>query len=200
MNTPNTTVGIIIAEWAILLRRLFLGIIPLLPRGKAPAIKRWMPYQTALATEVQIVRWWRENPDYNIGIPTGEVSGFDVIDADSVDAIELVLASLPYTPFQVITAKGRHFYFKNTGLRLRNSVKIQGRALDRRSFGGYVVGPGSIHQSGHQYRPLEPLTASLLKDVPPLDSKWLEVATEPAFRPSPTDVKSGACWTRPRCI
>jgi hypothetical protein len=132
------------------------------------------------------MRWWQQNPAYNIGIPTGEVSGFDVIDADSPDAINLVLAKLPATPFQVLTAKGRHFYFKNTGLRLKNSVRIQGRALDRRSFGGLVAGPGSVHQSGHRYLPIEPLTADLLKAVPPLEAKWLHAATVPAFRPAPT--------------
>jgi hypothetical protein len=43
MNNPSTAINTTIADWAILLRRLGLGIIPLLPRGKAPAIKRWLP-------------------------------------------------------------------------------------------------------------------------------------------------------------
>lgn len=138
MNKILTLLSIAILDWAILLRQLGLGVIPLLPRGKVPAIPRWTPYQTELAAESQILRWWQENPAYNIGIPTGEVSGFDVIDTDSPSGIDLVLASLPFTPFQVITAKGRHFYFKNTGLRLRNSVRVHGRAIDCRSFGGYI--------------------------------------------------------------
>ena len=52
----------------------------------------------------------------------------------------------------MLTANGRHLYFDTNGLLIGNSVGKLGPGIDVRGDGGYVVGAGSVHPSGHVYR------------------------------------------------
>jgi len=133
-----------------------------------------MPYQKLRPNECQVEAWWRKNPKFNIAVAMGAVSGFVALDADSKEAVELIKATCSYTPFQVITAKGRHFYFRDIGLRITNRVRIGGAHIDGRFWGSYLVGPGSEHFTGHVYRPEHELTPALLDEVPSFDPKWIQ--------------------------
>lgn len=96
----------------------------------------------------------------NYGVLTGE--GLAVIDADSPDVREAVLASLPPT-FTVRTGReggeGRHFYYwcsnLDKPLRLECEGTANGKSGDVKFTGGQVIGPGSVHPSGTRYEILE---------------------------------------------
>jgi hypothetical protein len=113
-------------------------------------------------TDVVTIRaWWQENPAYNIGIATGTVSGIFAVDIDNGDADgEAEWARLIdqhgalMATVEVITARGRHLYFRHPGTPIRCSVgKVAGIApgIDIRGDGGYVLAPPSVHPSGKRY-------------------------------------------------
>ena len=52
---------------------------------------------------------------------------------------------------EVITARGRHIYFKCPQEPVRNSAGRIGAHIDVRGDGGYVLCPPSIHPSGRHY-------------------------------------------------
>jgi hypothetical protein len=90
-------------------------IFPCRPRDKRPATANGL--KDAI-TDPEIIRaWWRQHPDNNIAIATGPASGIFVVDVDGLDAeatlrrFEAEYGALPAT-VEVITARGRHVYFK----------------------------------------------------------------------------------------
>src|SRR5665811_1384776 len=93
-----------------------LPVFPCVPRDKTPATKRG--FHDATMNPATIRRWWLAT-NYNIGIRTGAASGVFVIDIDGNDgaaslyALEAEHGALPATP-EVITARGRHLWFKQT--------------------------------------------------------------------------------------
>jgi putative DNA primase/helicase len=122
--------------------------------GKHPRVKGG--FKVATTDGRQIEAWWRKWPDANIGIATGSVSGFMVIDIDGPNGLATLQAliahhgALPRTAI-VKTARGWHLYFKLPASdRTVPCSAIDG--LDVRADGGYVVAPPSRHASGHIYR------------------------------------------------
>ena len=111
-----------------------------------------------------------------VGVATGEASGVWVLDVDVSDEkrgddsladLEATQGILPST-YQILTGGGGlHFYFNHVD-GIRNSGGKLGPGLDVRGDGGYVVGPGSLHESGRQYR------RELDSDEQPVDApQWL---------------------------
>lgn len=121
-------------------------VFPLKPDGKVPITSNG--YKDA-TTDVQTIReWWNKTPNANIGIATGEVSGFSVVDVDIKDGRageeSAQKLGLPFhDTLTVRTASGGwHYYFAHTeGFRNRAGL-LPG--IDTRGDGGYVVGPGSV--------------------------------------------------------
>lgn len=137
-------------EWRAAIARGW-SVIPLYPMGKKPPI-RWKKWQAERAS-VEIADSWRGQwRGCNLGIVTGEVSGLVVLDVDGADGQLSVskLGAIPKTPC-VKTSRGWHYYFRHPGFTTGNFAgELPG--LDFRGDGGYVVGAGSIHESGHLYR------------------------------------------------
>jgi hypothetical protein len=104
--------------------------------------------------ESAIREWWRRWPRANVGIATGAVSGFDVLDVDPRNGGDDTLATLtqehgavPETVEQVTGGGGRHLLFLHiAGL----SAKL-GPGLDVRTDGNLIVAPPSRHGSGNLY-------------------------------------------------
>lgn len=141
-------------------------------RGKIP-IGFLVPHGLKDATtDPRVVRdWWNRVPDANIGISCG-MSDLCVCDIDSAEG-EAALEScgeLPET-LEAKTSKGRHLYMRGTS-QSNNGILPR---VDRKSLGGYVVAPPSVHESGHVYEFSDP-------DVPvaPAPSWFLEL--RPAAR------------------
>lgn len=105
--------------------------------------------------------WWGRYPDANIGIVTGEASGFVVVDIDtagdkigdeSLDNLESQNGPLPDTVEQITGSGGRHILLKHPGdTPISNSTSKLGQDIDIRGDGGYIIAPPSLHVSGRRY-------------------------------------------------
>jgi replicative DNA helicase len=131
----------------------------------------WKKYQNELPTEEEVNHWFNTNPDANIGIITGAISGLVVFDLDSPEAVKYAdqQGGFPDS-VKVITGKGYHVYMKHPGFEIRNSVNKE-LDIDIRADGGYVAAPPSFHGSGNQYQWVE---GNSIKDIDPAPcSPWM---------------------------
>jgi hypothetical protein len=148
-------------------------------RGKHPC-GRWSRDSTASPA---VIRAALAAGLRNLGIDMGR-SGLFAVDEDRPGAFAEYAASLgediPVT-FTVHTSKGRHLYFRQpAGEPLGNGRgDLKGRGIDIRGAGGFLVGPGSVHETGVVYTPDN---ASVPVAAPPL---WLVAALRTAPRTEP---------------
>jgi hypothetical protein len=126
--------------------------------GKHP--RTYTGLKEATTDITQILKWFRQNPDANVGGITGEVSGVLVVDVDPKSGGDLTLTDLIdaygdewLETRQVRTGSGGfHFFYEYPkGLDLRNTAGKIGPGIDTRANGGYVVLPSSLHTSGKHY-------------------------------------------------
>lgn len=123
----------------------------------------------------KIKEWFTRVPNANIGIATGDISGFVVLDVDprngsddTLDALQSEHGKLPDTALQLTGGGGYHYLFKYNGQRLRSP----GRGLDVKGDGGYIVAEPSNHASGGAYAwegSADPTEGHPLADPP----KWM---------------------------
>lgn len=139
---------------------LGLSVIPLEARGKRPLIP-WTEFQHRRATEQEVKEWFQKWPDANLGIVTGQISGCVIIDLDGPEGISQATKLGLETSVVSLTGNGKHLWYSlpKDGKLVANAVRIFS-GVDIRGEGGYVVAPGSIHESGKRYRFL-----NVLKDV-----------------------------------
>lgn len=165
------------------LYQLGLSILPLHFGKKEPACK-WKPLQTVRLTPEEVHSWCNRQLSgtdidipFNIGIITGKLSGIIIVDADNAEAVKYINEHLPYTPIQVTTRKGMHFYYRfpegATELNNKQGVTFNGgvTGIDIRGEGGYPVGPGSVHESGFVYQYAGDW--SKWSEMPVYDPAWL---------------------------
>lgn len=105
----------------------------------------------------QIRRWWESFPLANIGIRTGAVSGFFVLDVDerhggddSLQGLKEEFGGIPQTVCS-LTGAGEHLFFEHPGSPIQNSASKLAQGLDIRGDGGYIIAPPSLHPSGRLY-------------------------------------------------
>src|SRR3990172_8545079 len=131
-------------------------VFPCQPHDKLPAIK----WKEGCTIQPDMIRaWWKENPEYNVGIVTGGRSGIIVLDVDpehggeeSLLALVADLGQLSTTPESLTGGGGRHLLFAHPGVEITNSAGRLGPGLDIRGDGGYIVAPPSIHpDTGRTY-------------------------------------------------
>jgi len=147
---------------ALKYQEMNLSVIPV-GKDKTPLVS-WREFQDRRASKDEIVNWWTKNPDANVGIVTGEISGITVVDCDSAEAITAFRTNYKGETPTVKTPRGTHYYFKyEKGT--RNTVKIGGLDLDLRSSGGYVVAPPSINKELLPYRWLKSFDSSALESL-----------------------------------
>jgi len=132
------------------------SVIPVRAHAKTPLV-RWEPYQTRRSTEAEIDAWFRQWPDANVGVVTGEVSNLVVLDVDpqhgggeSLRELEQQHGVLPPTVHAITGGGGSHFYFAFPLHPLRNRAGLA-PGIDLRAEGGMVVVPPSVHPSGRAY-------------------------------------------------
>jgi predicted P-loop ATPase len=144
---------------------LGLNVIPLNLRKK-PAIK-WKVFQTARATDADLVKWFGGRQQRNLAIATGPVSGVVVVESDTPEAEAWCKANLPHTPMQTQSARGVHRYYAHPPIDdVPAFLRVGGLAIEVKRQGQYAVAPGSIHPTGHVYAEIEPWPTSL--DVLPI--------------------------------
>jgi hypothetical protein len=112
----------------------------------------------ATTSTAAINKWWANNPEANIAIRTGAISGIWVLDLDGEEGIaavaelEEIFGQLPLTPTVITGRGGRHYYFKiPPGVVIKPTVKLGNKPVDVRGDGSYVVAPPSNHISGNDY-------------------------------------------------
>jgi hypothetical protein len=125
-------------------------VFPLKARGKEPATAHGV--KDATTDPEQIRAWWSRGQRHNIGIATGAVSGFVVIDTDNEQAEEYVLLQGNVPTLTQSTAHGRHRLYQHPGDKVSNRAALHGVVgLDVRGDGGYIVAAPSVHPSGAVY-------------------------------------------------
>jgi hypothetical protein len=135
---------------AFTLARAGVPVFPCAPGGKQPLTNRG--FHDASADPGQVTSWWRRWPDANLALPTGAVSGVDVVDVDvhsggnGYPAFERARSAgfvegwlwLVRTP-----SSGLHAYFLRTSATEQRSWQVPGKHVDFRGDGGYIVLPPS---------------------------------------------------------
>lgn len=146
-------------EWALHYAEMGLAVFPLACRDKVPAVVGGCKVATTKRTTIE--RWWDKNPQYNIGIATGnKSSGLVVIDLDvdknkGIDGYDVLRdwqnkhGKLPET-WQSITGRGGYHYFYKDAIVHSNRVGLY-EGVDIRGEGGYIVAPPSVHPNGNIY-------------------------------------------------
>jgi hypothetical protein len=142
--------------------------------GKHP-IGKLVPHGHKDATNdtSQIIKWFEEYPNANIGIRTGH--NFFVLDVDGSEgeATLVRLQSELGTLSETLTTKtgdGRHLYCqKPPEVQITNGTPRDWKNIDVRGDGGYVVGPGSLHSSGVEYTFVDSS-----KPIAPLPESWVQ--------------------------
>src|SRR3954463_4343467 len=104
-----------IIHWALKALDAGLAVFPLIEAGKTPVYPG--SCHTATRSRQLVLNHWRKYPRRNYGVATGRPSGIFVVDIDGPEGEASLIALcakyglLPPT-VTVITAKGRHLYFK----------------------------------------------------------------------------------------
>jgi len=154
------------------------SVIPIIPGEKRPLIK-WEEFQKRRASRNELVSWWSNAPNANVGIVTGTISGVDVVDIDNDQGRELILEYIPDS-FVAPTVKtprgGEHLYGQHVPGVTNKAGAIPG--TDFRGEGGYVVAPPSVNGTGKAYVWIVPLDASL----PSLPEQYINKINSTLYR------------------
>ena len=138
--------------------------------AKHPRERSWQKGERPSAADVYTL--WEKWPEANVGLATGDRSGFWVLDVDPKNGGNLALrdlmdeyGELPAT-YEVSTGSGgHHFYFALPDFPVGNSPGRLPKGLDVRGTGGQVVAPPSTTDLG---------TYRVLGDVEPAEAPaWL---------------------------
>lgn len=127
--------------------------------GKHPLRKRWASGPRLSGADLHAI-WAEDSPLANVGIRTGVVSGFWVLDVDpksggfeSLATLTADLGPLPATYVVRTGSGGYHYYFALPDFAVRNGANREllrryGPGLDIRGDGGQVVAPPSSNAHG----------------------------------------------------
>lgn len=135
--------------WAIKYLNLGFSVIPLLPNSKKPMIK-WEEFQKRKATVAELTEWWTKCPNANVGVCTGRISAIVVVDLDGPEGLASAARLGLTSSVCSFTGNGKHLWYRNNP-NVQNEVRVL-PGVDVRAEGGYVVAPGSVHESGRRYR------------------------------------------------
>lgn len=165
-------------------------VFPCVPGGKRPRVEHG--FHEATTDARQIAAWWRRWPSANIGVPTGQVSGVEVVDVDwkasgsgfgaFARAREAGLAggwlAVVRTP-----SGGAHFYFPTDPDRPQASWQAARAHIDFRGEGGYVIVPPSVVATG-DLRASYVLAGGVDRSTSAVDAKTLRDFLDPRPEPS----------------
>jgi hypothetical protein len=123
--------------------------------GKHPVPRAGLKEATK---DIEQIKNWFEDAQYNIGIVTGETSDLTVIDIDISDGKrgaetwQTLIESFgePVTLMSRTGSGGMHIFFKYNAA-LKTSAGVLGEGIDVRNCGGFIVAPPSRHKTGAFY-------------------------------------------------
>jgi hypothetical protein len=130
-------------------------VLPCRTGDKRPATTHG--FKDATTDKATLIRFWSNNPNANVGIATGRISGLVVLDVDprnggdsQLQELQRVHGDLPDTLVAATGGGGSHYFFKAPEGGLASGVLAPG--LDLKAEGGYVVAAPSVHPGGETYR------------------------------------------------
>jgi len=138
-----------------------IPIFPVKP-DKSPHIKSWQ--DKATTNQGMVRKWWRQWPDANVAIPTGDKSGLVAVDVDvkngvngfeSLSTIEAMFGQQGTRRIKTPSGGAHLIYSCNDWVKTRTGI-LDG--VDIRGDGGYIVAQGSVI-GGSAYK--------VIHDVPP---------------------------------
>lgn len=138
--SKETTIGCY--SKALQYRELGYSVIPV---GKDKRAKvRWEEFQNRLPTDAELEKWFLDQPNNNIAIITGKISGITVVDLDKHKGVSL--DQFPHNTYTVKTGNGGyHLYYQyQEGVLTAADVFKDGKGVDIRNDGGYVIAPPSV--------------------------------------------------------
>ncbi|MHA6750825.1 bifunctional DNA primase/polymerase [Dermacoccus nishinomiyaensis] len=126
-------------------------VFPCVPGGKRPLTEHG--FHDATTDPGQVAAWWGQSPGANIGIPTGSVSGVDVVDVDvhaanGYEAMRRADRAGLVGGWEVIARSpsgGMHAYYPASSMR-QGSWAVGRAGVDFRGDGGYIIAPPSRRQ------------------------------------------------------
>lgn len=129
----------------------------------------------ATTDQQKIKKWWKNRPA-NIGIATGQISGFIAVDIDPRNGGDTTFEKFFNLPFSDIETAadviantgggGYHLLYRDTD---QNIIK-PGEGIDIKTDGGYIIVEPSTHISGNDYEwqiDADPLRNKTPGPVPP---------------------------------
>jgi hypothetical protein len=172
-------------------------VFPCAPGDKAPLTERG--FYDATTAEEQIREWWRDEPEANIGIPTGPASGIWALDVDahsygftSLDDLTREHGELPSTTTTRTGGGGMHMLFRfPTDESISNSAGKIGMGLDVRGAGGYIIAPPSRTESPYEWLERAPLAEApaWLLEIARRPSKTVSTEATPSAQAEIADGK-----------
>ncbi len=166
------------------------AVFPCQPGGKAPLTQRG--FLDASRDVRQVAAWWRRWPEANIGLPTGAVSGVDVVDIDVHEGgtgfagferarqagLVASWAWLVRTP-----SGGVHAYYPHGSE--QRSWSLGTAHVDFRGEGGYVVAaPSRVRSTDGAVREYELLTVAHHSPAPVDAAQLRELLSPPRREPA----------------
>ncbi len=190
-------------------------------QGKEPLI-RWKEYETRLASEYDLLKWFDVSVPRGLAIVGGTVSGnLEIVDFDEEDLYDRFVAILPdevraiveTLPLTTTPSGCTHMLYRceepvGGPLRLAHSLNEDGqvakhKGIETKAEGGYVVCPPSpacVHPAGRPYEMKRPS----LTNIPVISAATRQVildtcrsfdqrqVVKPEVRPRPEVVYGGA--------
>jgi hypothetical protein len=191
-----------------------IPVFPCVTGGKRPLTKRG--FHEASTEPRQVARWWARWPRANIGMPTGQISGLEVVDVDVHGAIRGFAAfelarreglTDGWAAFVRTPSGGVHAYYPADPELVQPSWQVARAGIDFRGSGGYVIVPPSIIATDAGPSAYA-LIGSGRGDAVPVDARALRQFLDPRpTRPTPVipvertdgvDVERIARWVEMR--
>jgi len=194
MNTNRLTAR----NAALAFARAGIPIFPCVRDGKRPLTSAG--FNDASSDIDQVSAWWARWPGANLGMPTGSLSGVDVVDIDVAQAISGFDAFERASTAGLVDGDlarvrtpsgGMHVYFPASAARPQRCWQAAAAHIDFRGNGGYVVVPPStlLRSNGRVSYRLVMLSAAGAK---PVDAVALRDLVDPhAQRPSGRPATAG---------
>lgn len=166
-------------------------IFPGVSNKKSPAVEGG--FKAATCDLDQVAAWWTKNPEYNIGLATG--NGLFVIDCDvrkdgKTDLDDLIKRGLKAKTIVRTPSGGQHCYLRYNpeNVKLASSTRKIAPDTDHRADGGYVLAPGSSID-GHAYE-WERGELSSLQDAEEMPQWLIDLCRKkPREKEKPLDVQ-----------